>query len=248
MVLAYCSGGGCQYFSQNQRAHVLASHGVAQGSSEHRVIFCIFAGWKEWSTPEAVQHVEEVLRSWDEDTFPMCSLCGVTTEKAAYCPGCSTWTCLKCSGLTQSTISKVCWCADCRVMRVATHRTTNATPTFEWFKTMAKLAAGATVLQTVGGTFRFRFGSIRLLFEWGKHWELYVLPGSMPVYEVYICHRLLVQGVSIATVELDFITISVWHSLMRASIPGLWWHNPTRQDFIRLLIKHLSKEVKMANE
>jgi hypothetical protein len=143
------------------------------------------------------------------------------------------------------TVTKLAYCVDCRVGRLLPYRTVADPPTVDWLRNMAKLEAGVLSLSQVGGTFRFRTGVIRNLVEWGSHWGLEVLPGSGPVYEQYIAHRLLVQGVSVATLDHDFTTISVFHSTMRSLLPGLWWHNPTRQDVIRLFVKYLVKDVKL---
>ena len=137
---------------------------------------------------------------------------------------------------------------DCRVKRVTPYRTTTEPPEHHWLQTMAKLGAGALSLSHLGGTFRFRNSPIHNLMQWGAYWNLEVLPGSPLVYEHWIVHRLLIQGVSISTVEQDLIAISVLHSSLKASIPGLWWHNPTKQDLIRIFVKHLTKEVKLPCE
>ena len=138
---------------------------------------------------------------------------------------------------------------DCRVQRLVPLRAdTSEPPTFEWLTAMAKLGSGVLSLNHLGGSFRFRDSPVRNLLEWGKHWNLTVLPGSPEVYEQYIAHRVLVQGVDISTVEQDFIALSVLHASLKASIPGLWWHNPTKQDLIRVFLKYLSKEVKLQCE
>jgi hypothetical protein len=56
---------------------------------------------------------------------------------------------------------------------------------------------------------------------------------------------LLRDGVSIATVELDFIALSVWHKSVKAGIPGLRLHDPAKQDAVRVFIKHLLREVRL---
>ena len=191
-----------------------------------------------------MSHVEEVLNSYT--TPPYCSDCGGVSEHPYYCWGCGSWTCLKCSKAAKLTVTRLMHCVDCRVKALKLHRTTEAEPDFEWYSAMARLAAGTQHLSTLGGSFRYRTSSIPSLMRWGKQWGLEVLPGSPIVYEHFIGHRLLVEGVSIATVELDMIAISIWHSYFKATIPGLWWHNPTKQDLIRVLLKHLSKRVKLS--
>ena len=210
------------------------------------LIILVPSGWKRWSTPRAVSQVQEILLSWFEATAPTCALCGTVGIKQLFCPGCDRWTCLVCGSVDKCPITKVGWCVDCRVARLLPFRTVTEDPTYEWLQIMAKLSAGALSLSFLGGSFRFRDSPIHNLLHWGAYWCLEVLPGSPVVYEQWIVHRLLVQGVSIATVEQDFIAISVLHSSLKALIPGLCWHNPTRQDLVRVFVKHLGKEVKLS--
>ena len=207
-----------------------------------------FAGWRQWSTPEAVAHVQELLSSYCTDTPPRCSVCAVRSEQQYYCYGCSLWTCTGCARVNTVTITKHMKCVDCTVLGLKDHRIVDEEPDFEWYATMARLAAGTQFLSLLGGTFRFRSSPIHGLIRWGRRWGLEVLPGSTEVYSQFVTHRLLVEGVSISTVELDFIAISVWHATLKAAIPGLWWHNPTKQDLVRVLLKHLTAKVKLSSK
>lgn len=200
------------------------------------------AAWRTWNTAEAVSHVDTLVASWTSQTC--CNLCQSWGDAQLYCPGCRSWRCIACAHVDQITITKVQWCVTCKVDNLLAYRT-EGEPDDAWFKVAAELCGGANALSALGGTYRYRLSAIRGLTQWGKRMALEVLPGSPAVYELFIAHRLLVEGVSIATVELDFISLSVWHYSLKALIPGLKFHNPTKQDLIRVFVKYLAKEVRL---
>ena len=200
------------------------------------------AGWRSWNHPAQVIHLRRVAESWTSKTA--CAVCFRTGFDQVYCPGCEKWTCLACANLQTLVISKVQWCVACKVQRLRLYRTETEPPSAEWLERMARLESGCATLANMGGAYRFRASVLRNITEWGAREGLEVLPGSPPVYEQYITHRLLYQCVSIATVKQDFIGLSVWHSLVKAAIPGLQVHNPAKQDLIRIFIKQLLREVR----
>mmetsp|Transcript_18199 Transcript_18199/g.21828 ORF Transcript_18199/g.21828 Transcript_18199/m.21828 type:complete len:162 (+) Transcript_18199:3451-3936(+) len=103
----------------------------------------------------------------------------------------------------------------CRLAALETFRVAPPQVQEDVYEAAAGQVAGVMNLEQHGGSFGYRHSSCRTLFWWGRQMGLEVFPGSPVVYKHFIAFRILCQGVSSATLENDFITISVLHSAFR---------------------------------
>ena len=222
----------------------MASASLAQTSS-HRGKACLIAGWSELATQRQRTTVKAVVDSYNPDKPPLCKHCNTSHELSTLCWECNTWACAACSHTRSNRvhISKLKKCINCHVDELRKF-STESPPTDYFVQSARGLAAGFLSLEQHGGTFGYRHSSLRMLFKWGERMGLEVFPGSPIVYKHFAAHRLLVQGVNSATLEQDFIAISVMHSSVKERL-GLNIHNPVRNSEIKALIKHLTKSVRI---
>ena len=148
--------------------------------------------------------------------------------------------------MARVTVSKLSQCPPCRVTEIRKHQSPEPFPS-DFNMRMTGLGAGTVSLEQHGGSARFRLSPIAALVKWGQQFSLNIFPGAPIVYKAFITHRILVTGVSTATMELDMIAISTLHNEVKALL-GLPLHNPCKQDEIRIFIQRLSTSVRIKSK
>ena len=225
----------------------MASDGLAQATTDSQFYIICDTGWRTVATLEQLRTIALILASYNPATPPRCGQCKRKEDKAFLCWNCSTWRCISCARVDRIHISKLSLCGPCRVAEFETFRIAPPEVTVDVLEATIGYAAGVMNLEQYGGSFGYRHSPINGLLAWGRLMGVEVFPGSPEVYKHYIAHRVLCQGVSTATLENDFISIGLLHVSVRAKL-GVNIHNPVKASDIRLLVKHLAKNVRVPSK
>ena len=189
--------------------------------------------------------VDEVISSWNADWSAECKMCGKWATLALHCWDCGSWTCARCMGVEPARVSitRLCRCNSCTLALLRDcARPDGLTQNFE--EEAVPLIAGMQSLRQHGGTYMYRHSSIRNLLRFSETFGLETLPGTPSVYEAFVSHRLLVQGVNVATIEHDIITASTWHSDCRTKL-GVDFQDPAKHISVKQFVKRLSTSVRV---